>query len=70
MSRPSELFITAERERIDGACPECGREELAGYRVIGEQGWEEVVKCQHCLHSVRRERWHRLGPVTLLAETL
>jgi hypothetical protein len=29
-----------------------------------------VTKCQVCLHSVEREKWHRLGPISLLEDQL
>jgi hypothetical protein len=31
--------------------------------VVSVGGWLRVVKCQRCLTSVSRERWHRLGDV-------
>jgi hypothetical protein len=48
---------------VEGACSECGAEDLAEYPVLSTGGWFLVVKCQRCLASVRRERWHRLGSV-------
>ena len=53
--RPSEPYLSVERTPVDGACPECGAEELAEYRVLGDGGWFDVCKCQRCLASVRRE---------------
>jgi hypothetical protein len=38
--------------------------------VLAAEGWFEVVKCQRCLHSVSRERWHRLGFVHLPEDAL
>jgi hypothetical protein len=62
------LFL--ERKPISGECPECGAEALQSYPVNSEGGWFDVVKCQNCLHSVRRDRGHRLGAVHLLSDTL
>jgi hypothetical protein len=61
--RPQTPTVTAPREKVDGACPECGAEDLAAYRVMSEGGWWNVVKCQSCLHSVKRERGPLLGPI-------
>jgi len=51
------------REAVQGSCPACGAAELARYPVLSNGGWFEVVKCQQCLASVRREPWNRLGYV-------
>jgi hypothetical protein len=64
---PSEAV---ERTPVDGACPECGAEELASYPVVAEIGWEQVVKCGRCLCSVSRRPWRRLGPLELLVDSL
>lgn len=66
--RPQERFVHVEREPVPGACPECGAEELARYPVVAEQGWELATKCQRCLCSVERVKWHRLGPISLLGD--
>jgi vanillate/4-hydroxybenzoate decarboxylase subunit D len=68
--RPTEPIVTVTREPEAGECPHCGRAELARYPVVSEQGWEQVVKCQACLTSVRREPWRALGPVELLVDQL
>ncbi|MFC8381305.1 MULTISPECIES: hypothetical protein [Nocardia] len=60
--------LEVNREPRDGTCPRCGAADLRAYPVVAEQGWVQVVKCQHCLHSVSREPWHRLGPIQLLAD--
>ena len=52
--RPTEPYLSVERRPVDGACPECGSEELAEYRVLGDGGWFEVRKCQVCLASAAR----------------
>jgi N-methylhydantoinase B len=59
-----------EREPVAGECAQCGAARLARYPVLAEEGWELVVKCQVCLHSATRERWHRLGYLRLLEDTL
>jgi vanillate/4-hydroxybenzoate decarboxylase subunit D len=59
-----------ERERVEGTCPHCGAEDLATYPVNSEGGWFTVVKCQNCLHSLSRERWSLLGPITLLVDSV
>jgi transposase-like protein len=58
------------REPAPGACPACGDENLRRYPVLSEGGWFQIVKCQSCLHSVSRERWHLLGPVEVLVASL
>ena len=55
---------------VEGSCPECGAEELREYPVLAAEGWFEVVKCQRCLASVSRKRWHSLGFVHLPEEML
>ncbi|MBN9108369.1 MAG: hydantoinase B/oxoprolinase family protein [Pseudonocardia sp.] len=59
-----------EREPVGGACGRCGAARLARYPVLAENGWELVVKCQACLRSTSRERWHRLGNLRLLEDSL
>ena len=59
--RPTERHLAAERRRVEGACPECGAQELAEYRVLSEGGWWDVRKCQRCLCSVSRERGPLFG---------
>jgi hypothetical protein len=53
--RPGERYLSVERRPVGGACPECGAEELAEYRVLSDGGWFDVRKCQRCLASVSRE---------------
>ena len=64
--RPQERHLRVERAPAEGACSACGNQELAAYRVLGEGGWWDVVKCQTCLTSVSRERAPRLGSLTPL----
>ncbi|MGD1220722.1 hypothetical protein AB9Q10_20090 [Streptomyces krungchingensis] len=59
-----------ERTPVAGDCSGCGRAELAAYDVVGETGWTHVVKCRHCLTSVRRTPANRLGPINLLVDQL
>jgi vanillate/4-hydroxybenzoate decarboxylase subunit D len=68
--RPDTPFVYVEREPVEGTCPSCGGDQLARYPVISEKGWEIATKCQDCLVSVHREPWNRLGPVTLLTDSL
>lgn len=60
--------LELERKDVERACHECGREALASYPVCSEGGWFIVVKCQHSLHSLSRERWALLGPIQLLVD--
>ena len=53
--RPTEQYLSVERLPVDGACPECGAEALAAYRVLSDGGWFDVRKCQRCLASASRE---------------
>ena len=58
-----EPGVPVERTPVAGVCPSCGAAELAEYPVVSTGGWFRVVKCQACLTSISRERWHRLGDV-------
>jgi hypothetical protein len=62
--RPEALHLEAQRQPVDGVCPECGAAELAEYRVLSEGGWWDVRKCRRCLHSVSREPAPRFGSFT------
>jgi vanillate/4-hydroxybenzoate decarboxylase subunit D len=68
--RPDEPTLVAHREPVAGACPACGAEALASYRVLSEGGLWDVVKCGECLASVSRERGPRLGSLTPLGLTI
>ena len=68
--RPQQTHLTVERVAVDGACPACGAQALASYRVLGEGGLWDVVKCQECLTSASRERAPRLGSLTPLGLTI
>jgi hypothetical protein len=68
--RPQEPHLSVERAPVEGACPECGAQALAAYRVLAEGGLWDVVKCQECLASVTRERAPRLGSLTPLGLTI
>ncbi|MDO8212226.1 hypothetical protein [Conexibacter sp. CPCC 206217] len=68
--RPTQLTLHVEREAVDGRCGGCGGSGLERYPVLSEGGWFTVVKCPRCLASAARERWSRLGPIELLADTL
>ncbi|HZZ50355.1 MAG TPA: hypothetical protein VFE65_25990 [Pseudonocardia sp.] len=69
--RPQELVLSLVKEPVEGSCPRCGVvDRLRRYPVNSEGGWFEVVKCQDCLHSVSRERWHLLGYLQLLSDTI
>ena len=69
-ARPQEAAPVQHREVVSGACASCGAETLMRYPVLSEGGWFMVVKCQSCLHSQQREKWTRLGHVTLLTDSL
>ena len=58
------------REWVDGACEACGESALAEYPVLTESGWLRAVKCQRCLHSASRIKWHRLGSIELVEDML
>ena len=68
--RPQETHLSVERRPVEGSCPACGADALASYRVLGEGGLWDVVKCQECLTSVSRERAPRLGSLTPLGLTI
>jgi len=61
---------TVEREPVEGTCPACGTAALHRYPVLSDGGWYLAVKCQHCLHSVSRAPWNRLGTVIRLEDVL
>ncbi|MGR8918514.1 MAG: hypothetical protein ACU85V_02755 [Gammaproteobacteria bacterium] len=69
-TRPADPAPVLEREAVAGECPACGAAALARYPVLSEGGWFMAVKCQQCLHSVSREKWHRLGYVQLITDSL
>ncbi len=69
-TRPSDPTPVQEREAVDGSCAECSAEELMRYPVLSEGGWYMVIKCQACLYSQHREKWTRLGHVSLLTDSL
>jgi hypothetical protein len=68
--RPEQAHLSVEREPTEGACSACGARALASYRVLGEGGLWDVVKCQECLASASRERAPRLGSLTPLGLTI
>ena len=68
--RPDTPTVSVEREPVSGSCPQCGEDDLARYPVISEKGWEIVTKCQSCLASIERVAGNRLGPITLLTESI
>jgi vanillate/4-hydroxybenzoate decarboxylase subunit D len=68
--RPRETNPVQAREPIAGCCDACGAEALMRYPVLSEGGWFMAVKCQDCLHSQVREKWTRLGYVTLLTDSI
>lgn len=61
--RPADPQVAVTRTAVAGECPQCGARALAGYRVLSEGGWWDVVKCQDCLASVSRTRGPLLGPL-------
>ena len=58
---PSRSICTSQRTPAEGTCRECGKAELATYRVLSDGGWWDVCKCQSCLASVSRERAPMFG---------
>lgn len=69
-TRPEDPTPVQNREAVEGNCDACGDAALARYPVLSEGGWFMVVKCQSCLHSQSREKWTRLGYVTLATDSL
>lgn len=68
--RPKDPVVLIQKETVPGSCPECRSERLARYPVLTEGGWWLVTKCQDCLASVERKRWHLLGYLSPLSELL
>ncbi|MFZ0665934.1 MAG: hydantoinase B/oxoprolinase family protein [Acidimicrobiales bacterium] len=60
--------VSVEREPVAGVCAECGSESIAQYQVLAADGWAVVRKCQHCLASVSRVPWRRLGYIHLIED--
>ena len=69
-SRPSDTAPVQAREPVAGHCGGCGAEALMRYPVLSEGGWFMAVKCQVCLHSQSRDKWTRLGHITLLTDSI
>lgn len=66
--RPDEKFLYVTKQDAEGACPECGAEELKSYPVLSDGGWWDVTKCQRCLFSAKREPGPLLGGIELLTD--
>ena len=65
--RPTEERLYEKKEKIDATCPECGKRDIAAYKVLTDGGWFDVVKCQDCLYSLKRERCeNQYAPCKLL----
>jgi transcription elongation factor Elf1 len=69
-TRPSEKFVHAKREPVDGTCPECGGQTLSAYRVLSDGGWWDVVKCSNCLESVERNPAPPFGSFVPLSQAV
>ena len=69
-TRPEDPAPVQTREAVPGRCTACGAEALARYPVLSEGGWFIVVKCQQCFASASREKWTRLGYVTLATDSI
>ncbi|KHL02472.1 hypothetical protein [Sinomonas humi] len=67
--RPTELLVNQERVPAKGKCPECSEEQLFSYPVLSEGGWFKVVKCRHCLASLKRES-DPVGQITIFSATI
>jgi hypothetical protein len=65
--RSNQPFLSVERTPVEGSCPACGASELAAYPVLSDGGWWDVVKCQACLESIRREPGPMFGPFVPLS---
>lgn len=68
--RPQASELSVVREPVSGTCPECGGTDLAAYRVLGDGGWWDVIKCQACLASIERTLAPRLGSLVPLGLTV
>lgn len=68
--RPREAAPVQYREPVAGECNACGASALMRYPVLSEGGWYMVNKCQQCLPSQSREKWTRLGHVTLITDSI
>jgi transposase-like protein len=68
--RPKELFVSQKKECVSGDCPACAKSNIKKYPVLSDQGWFLVIKCQNCLFSLSREKWNRLGYISLETDHL
>ena len=65
--RPVQERIYEKKKKVKSICLECGSHDIAAYRVLTDGGWWDVVKCQDCLHSLKRERCkNQYAPCRLL----
>lgn len=65
--RPAGESLYEKKEKVDSVCPECGKRDIAAYKVLTDGGWFDVVKCQDCLYSLKRERCeNQYAPCKLL----
>ena len=65
--RPREESLYEKKRKVNSVCPECGNGNIAAYRVLSDGGWWDVVKCQDCLYSLKRERCeNQYAPCRLL----
>ena len=65
--RPMEKCLYEKKKKVDSMCHECESRNIAAYRVLTDGGWWDVVKCQVCLYSLKRERCeNQYAPCTLL----
>ncbi|GGA64652.1 hypothetical protein GCM10011490_14090 [Pseudoclavibacter endophyticus] len=68
--RPTAERLTVTRDPVEATCDACASTSIRAYRVLSEGGWWYVVKCQDCLHSLRRTPSPALGSYVPLGTTV
>lgn len=54
-ARPKERYLSVERRKVEGVCPECGAEDVQRYPAFTARGPRFVHKCQQCFALVGEE---------------
>ena len=53
--RPRERYPAIEKSAVEGACPECGGDDIRRYPAFTARGPKIVHKCQACFALVLEE---------------
>jgi hypothetical protein len=50
--RPTEEFISVNRNLVDGTCPKCGGKDIKRYPIASYLGPKMTTKCQNCFYHL------------------